>query len=263
MSTPFLDRKKFTQTALTLAQKAGEVIMEIYQTDFDVEIKDDQSPVTAADKAAEKIILEGLRATYPDLPIVAEEEAAEGLTPDVGTCFVLVDPLDGTREFLSRNGAFTVNIALIENETPVAGVVHAPALKRTFGGSVGTGAFELVETGRKPIAARQKKEGTLTAVASRSHLDEKTDAFLTEIGVSETVSIGSSLKFCLLAAGEADIYPRFGRTMEWDTAAGHAVLAAAGGSVTNENGSDFTYAKRNQPHDVDFANPGFIARGWR
>lgn len=251
----------FTRIALDLALNAGEKIMEIYATDFDVSLKGDASPVTQADVAAEAIILAGLRQTFPDLPVIAEEEAAAGRLPDIGSLFVLVDPLDGTREFLGRNGAFTVNIALVCDGTPVAGVVHAPALERTFIGVLGEGAREMNHGGEADIQVREAMAGALTAVASRSHRDEKTDAYLKEAGVTDIVSIGSSLKFCLLAAGEADIYPRFGRTMEWDTAAGQAVLLAAGGRVTHEDGTPFTYGKRNQPNDVDFANPAFIAWG--
>lgn len=257
-----IDPNHFMATALDLALKAGDTIMQIYETDFDVDFKDDNSPVTKADVAAEAVILEGLRRAFPDLPIVAEEEVARGNTPRIGDYFVLVDPLDGTREFTSRNGAFTVNIALIHNHHPVAGVVHAPALKRTFAGALAArNAFELINGKPVPIHVRKADPGRITAVASRSHRDEKTDAFLTKSGVADTVSIGSSLKFCLVATGEADLYPRFGRTMEWDTAAGHAVLSAAGGSVTNEDGSPFLYGKQNQADDADFANPAFIARG--
>lgn len=256
-----IDRNEFLDTALYLAQKAGERIMEIYQTDFDIETKGDDSPVTKADVEAEAIILNGLRKAFPCLPIVAEEEAAAGKIPTINNHFVLVDPLDGTREFTSRNGAFTVNIALIDHKTPVAGVVHAPALNRTFGGILFGNAFELIDDKAIPISVREVDPNNIVAVASRSHRDEKTNAFLIKAKATQTVSIGSSLKFCLLAAGEADLYPRFGRTMEWDTAAGHAVLTAAGGSVTNEDGTPFVYGKRNQPHDSDFANPAFIARG--
>lgn len=255
------DHPGFLDHALELAYKAGEAIMEIYATNFDVDIKSDASPVTKADIAAEKIILAGLRERYPDLPIIAEEEAAAGCLPQIGSLFVLVDPLDGTREFLSRNGAFTVNIALVENGIPVAGVVHAPAMKRTFAGILERGAFEIINDEQVKITTRKVDPANFVAVASRSHRDEKTDTFLKDAKVTETVSIGSSLKFCLLAAGDADIYPRFGRTMEWDTAAGHAILSAAGGYVTNIDGTPFIYGKRNQADDSDFANPAFIARG--
>lgn len=247
--------------------------MEIYMTDFAVGTKTDCSPVTEADTAAEAIILAGLRSTYPALPLIAEEAVAGGQVPEIGDTFVLIDPLDGTREFTSRNGAFTVNIALVENGVPVAGIVHAPALGRTFGGIVsnaatGTqdseqtaGAFEIVNATRQAISTRKSAEQDRIAVASLSHRDTDTDAFLKAAHVEKIVSIGSSLKFCLLAAGEADLYPRYGRTMEWDTAAGHAVLAAAGGIVTRTNGAAFLYGKKNQINDADFANPGFIAYG--
>lgn len=262
--TRFIDRSTFIETALDLALEAGEQIMAIYETDFAVDSKSDSSPVTEADTTAETIILAGLRRAYPALPLIAEEAVAAGHVPEIDDTFILIDPLDGTREFTGRNGAFTVNIALIENGTPVAGIVHAPALGRTFGGIVSEsagGAFELVGGTRRAIATRQSTQGTRVAVASLSHRDADTDAFLKKAGVTNIVSIGSSLKFCLLAAGEADLYPRYGRTMEWDTAAGHAVLAAAGGIVTRTDGAAFLYGKTDQPDDTDFANPGFIAYG--
>jgi 3'(2'),5'-bisphosphate nucleotidase len=186
---------------------------------------------------------------------------AQGDDPAHAARFFLVDPLDGTKEFISRNGEFTVNIALIENGEPVAGVVYAPAAGRVFWGECGAGAHEArVANGQLNagstrtimVAARQART---RVVASRSHLDDQTRSYLEALGDCEIVSAGSSLKFCLLAAGEADLYPRFGRTMEWDTAAGHAVLAAAGGHVTTADGAPFKYGKR----DRAYANPAFIA----
>lgn len=190
---------------------------------------------------------------------------AAGAQPALtGERFFLVDPLDGTKEFISGRGEFTVNIALVEHGTAVAGVVYAPALSRMFFGAVGFGAFEervapdgTEEAPANPIAARMPPQAGLTAVASRSHRSETTDAYLADFKVASFVSAGSSLKFCLVATGEADIYPRHGRTMEWDTAAGHAVLAAAGGTVTRFDGTALVYGKTGE----SFANPFFVARG--
>ena len=249
-----------------LALSAGRKVMEVYHAGCAVDRKSDASPVTEADRASEKIILEGLRAAFPTIPCVAEEEASEGIVPpDLGTLFFLIDPLDGTKEFVNRNTDFTVNIALVRDGLPEIGVVYAPCSGRFFSGR--PGLAELIEvdakyeiSGRRRIAVRA---GTapLTIVASRSHRTPETDSFIRNIEAAEIVSVGSSLKFCLLAAGEADIYPRFGRTMEWDTAAGDAVLRAAGGTTSTLDGRPLAYGKRNQAGDADFANPFFIARG--
>jgi 3'(2'),5'-bisphosphate nucleotidase len=199
------------------------------------------------------------------VPVIAEEEVAQGRVREIGRHFFLVDPLDGTKEFLSRNGEFTVNIGEIVDGKPVRGVVFAPAKNRLFLGEDASGAFDLVtrpgiapDLGQlRSIEARQAPAGGLVAVASRSHRDSETDEYLARFPVKEFVSAGSSLKFCLVAAGEADIYPRLGRTMEWDTAAGHAVLSAAGGSVLTIDGRPFVYGKTEEK----FANPFFVARG--
>ena len=248
-----------------IAHEAGQVIMEIYDRNPEARLKDDRTPVTEADTAAEAHILAGLKQVCPDIPVISEEAAAEGHVPDVGDMFFLVDPLDGTREFLSRNGEFTVNIGLISGGSAVAGVLYAPAKSRMFRGQHGQGAeqAELSPTGAlasaewSGISARAPSDGELVAVASRSHRDEKTNAVLEERGATEIVSAGSSLKFCLLAAGEADLYPRMGRTMEWDTAAGQAILMAAGGSVVTEDGAPLMYGKKERGYD----NPHFIATG--
>ncbi|MEM7426785.1 MAG: 3'(2'),5'-bisphosphate nucleotidase CysQ [Pseudomonadota bacterium] len=248
-----------------IAHEAGKVIMEIYDRNPEARLKDDRTPVTEADTAAEAHILAGLREICPDIPVISEEAAAEGKVPEVGDTFFLVDPLDGTREFLSRNGEFTVNIGLISTGDPVAGIIYTPARSRMFRGQVGHGAEEAAiapdastqDAAWSPMSARKPREGTLVAVASRSHRDEETDRVLKERGATETVSAGSSLKFCLLAAGEADFYPRMGRTMEWDTAAGQAILVAAGGSVVTEDGAPLTYGKKHRGYD----NPHFIAQG--
>lgn len=250
----------------TTAIAAGQEILRIYAKGCDFELKDDKSPVTEADHAAEAIIQAALRKATPDIPVVAEEEISGGHVPgDLGARFYLVDPLDGTREFVSRNGDFTVNIALIEKGAPVLGVVYAPVRGVLFTGG-NTGAQEITIgdggaiTARKAISCR-KASGDLVAVASRSHRTPETDAYLEKFSVADCVSVGSSLKFGLLARGEADIYPRFGRTMEWDTAAGDAVLRAAGGITLTLDGNPLTYGRRNQVDDADFANPDFVAWG--
>ena len=257
-----------------LARQAGAVIMSIYATPFAVQGKADASPVTEADQQAEVLILAGLRALTPHIPIVAEEAAAAGDVPPLaaGQRFWLVDPLDGTREFVARNGEFTVNIALIEHGRPVLGVVLAPAIAGPTGapggclyaGTVGQGAW--LEAGqsasRQAIHCRPQPADGLTVLASRSHgdaaaLDVFLAGYLAGRRVAHLGTAGSSLKLCLLAAGQADLYPRLGRTMEWDIAAGHAVLAAAGGSVCRvHDGLPLVYGK------PGFENPHFVAAGW-
>jgi 3'(2'), 5'-bisphosphate nucleotidase len=255
----------FARALAETAWHAGEIILSHYAAGVEARHKEDQSPVTAADEEAEIFILARLKALKPDETVIAEEEVSAGHVRQIGTRFFLVDPLDGTKEFISRNGEFTVNIAEIENGKPVRGVVYAPAKNRLFIGEVGHGAFEIATApgvlpdfaAAKPIAVRAIPADGMVAVASRSHRDSKTDEYLAAYPIKDFVSAGSSLKFCLVAAGEADIYPRHGRTMEWDTAAGHAVLAAAGGSVTTLDGRPFTYGKVEEK----FANPFFVARG--
>jgi len=239
-----------------IVREASVVVMDVYATDFSVEGKSDQSPVTAADVAAEAVILKGLAALTPDVPVVAEESVAAGRVPEVKDLFWLVDPLDGTKEFISRNGEFTVNVALVHQGQPVLGVVMAPALGRLFAGVVGQGAWVEDEQGRRPVCTRMVPDEGLTVVASRSHGDATAlDAFLAGRKVAKLASAGSSLKLCLVATGEADVYPRLGRTMEWDIAAGHAVLAAAGGVVRTIPGEPLMYGKPG--HD----NPHFAAWG--
>lgn len=243
-----------------LAIEAGERIMQIYDAaDFDVNLKADASPVTEADEAADALISDGLRAAFPDVALVTEEQAD---SHDVKAArFLIVDPLDGTKEFIKRRGDFTVNIALVEDGVPVRGIVYAPARGRMFyTDSVGhsveeEGPFD-PETPGKTRAIRVSKpdEAGLMVVASKSHRDEATDAYIAKYPVKDLRSAGSSLKFCLVATGEADLYPRLGRTMEWDTAAGHAVLAGAGGRVVRfDDHTPLSYGK------TGFANPFFIA----
>lgn len=238
-------------------RKAGEVIMRTYDTGFSVRNKNNYSPVTEADEKAEALILPAITSLTPNVPIAAEEAAAKGKIPEIRQRFWLVDSLDGTKEFINRNGEFTVNVALIENGQPVLGVVYAPALDLLYAGIVGEGAF-IEENGiRRPITVRKPPAEGLTVVASRSHSGAMTalKAFLQGRKVAELQSMGSSLKICLIACGRADLYPRLGRTMEWDTAAGHAVLAAAGGSLTDLDYNPLRYGK------IDFANPYFVAMG--
>lgn len=245
-----------------LAIEAGREIMKIYESDdFGVETKVDESPVTKADLAADKVIYAGLRAALPNMQIVTEEMASSH-GGDRARQFILVDPLDGTKEFVKRGGDFTVNIALIEDGAPTRGVVFAPAKGRLFmttdeGGAVEeVGDFDLDNAGpTSKMAVSSPDVAALKVVASASHRDQATEDYIGKYNVAEFKPAGSSLKFCLLANGEADLYPRLGRTMEWDTAAGHAVLKAAGGQVDvfGQKGQPLTYGK---PGDD---NPFFIA----
>lgn len=251
-----VERAELLERVLPIARAAGEVILGVYATEFGVRGKDDASPVTEADERAEALILPELAALTPELPVVSEEAASTGVVPEAGARFWLVDPLDGTKEFIGRNGEFTVNIALVEDGRPVLGVVLVPALGRLYAGAVGEGAFVEDEDGRREIACRRPPEEGLTIVSSRSHGDAGALAgFLEGRPVSSSVAAGSSLKFCLVAAGDADLYPRLGRTMEWDTAAGHAVVSAAGGRVSAVGGGELGYGK------PGFENPHFVAAG--
>ncbi len=230
--------------------------MAVYGGEHGARDKADASPVTLADERAERLIVAALRALEPQIPVVAEEACAAGAWPEVGAEFWLVDPLDGTREFISRNGEFTVNIALVQYGEPVLGVVFAPAIGRLFAGARGRGAWVEESGSRRPLVTREVPSAGLTVVGSRSHGDAQAlAAFLHGRRVAQIRPAGSSLKFCLVAAGEADLYPRLGRTMEWDIAAGHAVLAAAGGSVECIDGAPMTYGK------PGFESPHFVARG--
>ena len=246
-----------------LARAAGRVIMAVYASDFQVLGKADQSPVTLADERAEALITPALQALRPAWPVVAEEAASRGHAQAAGRTFWLVDPLDGTREFVARNGEFTVNIALVHDRMPVLGVVLLPVSGRLFGGVVGQGAWEQgagPHAVRRALRVRAVPAAGLCVAGSRSHGDEEAlQGFLQRQmrgqRVASRITAGSSLKFGLLAAGEADIYPRFGRTREWDTAAGHAVLAAAGGNVCTLEGQTLRYGK------PGYENPHFVAWG--
>jgi len=240
-----------------LAVVAGREIMEVYNSDFTVDTKDDASPVTEADRRAEVLITQAIRKDITDaFPIVGEEAVSEGIIPDVaGQPFWLLDPLDGTKEFIKRGKDFTVNIALIEIGIPVLGVVHVPATGDTYWGSR-NGSF--ATTGgnvERRISCRPQPTNGVVAIVSKSHRTPETDEYLKQFTVSKEISAGSSLKFCRVAAGNADLYPRLGRTMEWDTAAGHAVLRYAGGTVKTLENQELFYGKPN------FENPHFVASG--
>jgi len=243
-----------------LALEAGDLIMEIYgQDDFEVKSKSDESPVTIADETADAHISAGLRAAFPDVALVTEEQADSHATQ--ASTFLIVDPLDGTKEFIKRRGEFTVNIAYVEDGVPVRGVVYAPAKNRLFytqadGTTVEeTGALDKAIAGDvKALSVTNPDNDALMVVASMSHRDQATDEYIAKYGVKDMTSAGSSLKFCLVAAGEADIYPRLGRTMEWDTAAGDAVLRGAGGKMVRfDDHSTFQYGK------AGYENTFFIA----
>ena len=249
------------RTIVDAALAAGAEIEAVYGAGCAAEVKSDGSPVTEADRRAEAIILGRLAAAFPDVPVLAEEEASAGRIPELGRRFFLVDPLDGTRGFVERNGEFTVNIALVENGAPVAGVVYAPDTRALYYGARREGAFRVLDGGSpEAIRARARPSAGLTAIASRSQSAE-TKARLAHLPIAEFVPSSSSLKFCLIAEGTADLYPRFGRTMEWDTGAGQAVLEAAGGRVmaldVQKEVGPLRYGKVEQ----GFANPHFIAWG--
>ncbi len=259
------DDKASIDAISALALEAGAAALAVYESDFVVDAKSDASPVTEADRLGEEIILRGLARLAPTIPALAEEAASEGKIPALGREFFLVDPLDGTKEFVTKTGEFTVNIALIRDGRPTLGVVYAPAIGKLYAGIAGAGAsLARVANGkagaREPIEARKVPSRGLIAVASRSHRGPETDAFLSTLDIADFAAAGSSLKFCLIAEGLADVYPRLGRTMEWDTGAGQAVLEAAGGRVVVFGGDEpLRYGKKQRGFD----NPHFIAWGRR
>ncbi|MDI9244968.1 3'(2'),5'-bisphosphate nucleotidase CysQ [Marinobacter sp. CHS3-4] len=246
----------YLHKAIEIADAASEKVLNIYMTDFKVDYKADESPITAADLASHRIIIEGLRALSRDIPVLSEEGA------DISweerrhwRRFWLIDPIDGTKDFTQRTGEFTVNIALIEDGVPVLGVVTAPALKEAYWGVKGEGAYKRDRNGRvHRISVAEPKE-TLRIVASKNHLNDETKSFISQFEPFELVQAGSSLKFCRIAEGHADIYPRLGPTCEWDTGAAHAVLSAAGGKVETLEGESLKYGKE------DVLNPFFVAAG--
>jgi len=256
--TPDLNRLLLDVTAL--AREAGRTILEVYAGAFAVSEKEDRSPLTAADLRSEQLILAGLRRIAPEIPVLSEEtgQVAWSVRRHWGRLWV-VDPLDGTREFVQRNGEFTVNIALVDEHRAVLGVVHAPVLERTYFACEGIGSFrsDAASTAR-PLAAARRGPGPVRVVGSRSHRGDSLDGFLARIGPHEFVEVGSSLKLCLVADGLADVYPRLGPTCEWDTAAGQCVLEQAGGQVLKLDGEPLSYNAREEvlnPHFVGFADP--------
>jgi len=253
-----MELKSLVEPIVALAEDAGRAILEVYSTDFDVQEKDDASPLTQADLASHRWIDAGLRALTPDIPVISEES---GL-PDFDERrtwqrYWIVDPLDGTREFVSRNGEFTVNIALIERGRPVLGVVHVPVLGRTYVGCEGLGAERRDGQGDPvSIAVATASQAPVRVVGSRSHRGASLDAFLARLGDHTMIPMGSSLKFCVVAEGGADLYPRLGPTSEWDTAAAQAVVEQAGGAVLTLDGKPMKYNQK-----ADILNPHFLVIG--
>ena len=257
-------RDRLADFFAALCVEAGAVVMEVYARGCETRLKPDASPVTEADERAEAVILAALADNLPGWPVLAEEAAARGEVPPASNRFILVDPLDGTREFINRNDEFTVNIGLVSEGLPVAGAVYAPALGRLWSGGatarvcdVAPGAALSTAVAVRTLRTRQAPVAAWTALASRSHCDAETEAFLARHPVTERRPAGSSLKFCVVAEGEADVYPRFGPTMEWDTAAGDAVLRAAGGTVLDDEGRVFRYGKA----ESRYRNGPFVAWG--
>ena len=252
-----MNLEKLIEPIVTLAVQAGNAILEVYATDFDVQSKSDKSPLTQADLASNNCIVAGLVELTPDIPIISEES---GL-PDFDErrqwdCYWLIDPLDGTKEFVNRNGEFTVNIALIKSNQPVFGVVHVPVQNKTYIGCEGRGS-ELRDGGQvTAIRVANSSSVPVRIVGSRSHRGSSLDAFLEKLGESDMVPMGSSLKFCTVAEGKADIYPRLGLTSEWDTAAAQAVVEQAGGQVLELDGKPLSYNKKS-----DILNPWFVVIG--
>ncbi len=241
-----------------VARLAGQAIMEVYSTDFAVECKDDRSPLTAADKASHAVIAQSLSALHPDVPVLSEEGAKIPHARRAGwDHFWLVDPLDGTKEFIKRNGEFTVCIALMRGRSPVFGVLYVPVKDILYAGGPGYGCLKVENGASRAVACRAPAPGeTVVVVKSRSHPDERLSAYLEQFPQWTGVTAGSALKFGLLAEGAAHVYPRFNPTWEWDTAAGHAVVLGAGGSFRAMDGGEFLY---NKP---DLLNGGFEAKGW-
>jgi 3'(2'), 5'-bisphosphate nucleotidase len=259
-----IDPDSAAEIFANIALEAAVAVMEVYAGESYARRKTDGGPVTPADEASEAIILARLAAHFPDLPMLAEEAASKGGVEVRGQAFILVDPVDGTREFLSRNGEFTINIALILDGVPRAGAVFAPALEKLWFGGTRASACDAAPGSalpppsmRRAIFARQAPEQGLTAIVSRSHADSATEAYLAGLPIKERQAAGSALKFCAIAEGKADVYPRFGPTMEWDTAAGDAILRAAGGIVADPQGRPLRYGKS----AAHFVNGPFIAWG--
>ena len=251
------DPNKLLLDVTALAREAGRAILEVYASSFSVQEKADSSPLTEADLRSEKLILAGLRRIAPEIPVLSEEtgQSAWSVRRNWSRLWV-VDPLDGTKEFVQRNGEFTVNIALVDNHRPVLGIVHAPALERDYFACEGIGAFRSdAQAAGRPIRVARRGSGAVRVVGSRSHRGSSLDAFLASVGAHELVEVGSSLKLCLVAEGSADVYPRLGPTCEWDTAAGQCVLEQAGGQVLKLDGEPLEYNRE------DTLNPNFVGFG--
>ena len=257
-----MDRDALAELFGQIAVRAGAIILPHRARLDEARRKADGSPVTDADEASERFILDALRETLPAIPVIAEEQQAAGIAHSIGERFILVDPLDGTREFIRGRAEFAVNIGLIEGGVPVAGAIYAPLLSklwiggtRAFALTIGPGEALEAARDRRVIVTRDAPDGPLTVVASRSHPDRATGEFIESLSIAERISAGSSLKFCLVAEGRADLYPRFGPTMEWDVAAGHAIISAAGGVVVDGEGCPFRYGKDG------FQSGAFVAFG--
>lgn len=255
-----MTQSELLAAVVKLAARAGDAILSVYGEQFEVTHKADQSPLTVADLRAHEIISQGLRALTPEVPVLSEEASDISFEQrQAWTRYWLVDPLDGTKEFVSRNGEFTVNIALIENHVPVLGVVHVPVTSTTYTGTTGGGAFRQIDgQSPEPLRVRAPVGSPLRIVGSRSHRGDTLDQYLPKLGPYELIAVGSSLKFCLVAEGSADFYPRFGPTSEWDTAAAQAVVEAAGGAVVKTNGEQLRYNTK-----ADLLNPHFLVFGDR
>ncbi len=260
----YMDLKSLIEPVVALAEDAGRAILAVYSTDFEVQSKSDESPLTQADLASNRCIVAGLNELTPDIPIISEES---GL-PDFEerrqwNRYWLIDPLDGTKEFVNRNGEFTVNIAFIENNRPIFGVVHVPVQDKTYVGCEGAGA-ELRDSGAapKPIQVTSKRANSVRVVGSRSHRGASLDAYLSRLGEHDMIPMGSSLKFCVIAEGRADLYPRLGLTSEWDTAAAQAAVEQAGGRVVTLDGKPLEYNTKSDILNPHFFVIGGIDRDW-
>ena len=252
-----MNLKEFINPIVDLAITAGHAILEVYATDFDVQAKGDESPLTQADLASHRCIVAGLNALTPDIPIISEEEGLPAFAErSQWQRYWLIDPLDGTKEFVNRNGEFTVNIAFIDNGRPLLGVVHVPVQEKTYIGCEGHGSELRTAESVTAIRVAESSNDPVRIVGSRSHRGSSLDAFLDKVGKSDMVPMGSSLKFCVVAEGRADIYPRLGPTSEWDTAAAQAVVEQAGGKVLELDGKPLSY---NQKENI--LNPYFVVTG--
>jgi 3'(2'),5'-bisphosphate nucleotidase len=257
---------QLAEALIAAVAEAGRAILDVRQRGYRTEHKADATPVTEADRAAERIILERLAQVAPDVAVIAEEACAAGHLPAVGRVFFLVDALDGTKEFVKGGDDFTVNVGLVRDRAPVMGIVHTPATGDMFVGVLGEGAWATCAgtgawSARRPIHVRAAPEGQIDVVASKSHRTPETDAYIARYAVRSLVAAGSSLKFCCIAEGRADLYPRMGTTMQWDTAAGDAVLRAAGGRTMTLNGSPLRYGPNDTVGAAGYQNPWFVAAG--